>query len=60
MSAKIFRFVRNDRVNDYIALGWFYHRSLEGCHHGVHAGLLEWQHDCPPQEPVPEILDCAG
>ncbi len=49
---KLFRYVTNDRIPDYIRLGWIAHPSLEGTHHGTYGVLCQWLCACRLVEPV--------
>lgn len=59
MTEKIFYYVPKPMVQDYMALGWLAHGSLEGTHHGHHSTLMEWTKDNDPLFPKKPIEQTA-
>lgn len=56
MTEQTFRFVRNERVIDWLRCGWIARPILEGTHHARWSVAMEWICDCrpvflKPQEP---------
>jgi hypothetical protein len=47
----IFRYVKHDRADAYLRLGWHNTMSLRECHHGEYAELFVWLCDCKAVEP---------
>lgn len=52
VSATVHRFVRIERVSDYLSLGWVALPSLEGTHHGFWSVHMAWLCDCPAVDPT--------
>lgn len=54
MTDRVFRFVPNEQVSDWSALGWAdYPEALKDTHHGVYSTLMEWVGVGEPVEPLP-------
>ena len=48
---RTFRYVRLERVPDWLRAGWIARPALDGTHHGEYSALLEWLCDCPMAVP---------
>ena len=51
MTGKIFHFVRNQEVEDWLRVGWIKHDSLADTHHGQWSTLMEWTGSDEPVKP---------
>lgn len=48
----IHRYVRLERVPEYLVLGWIAYPTLNGTHHGFWSAHLAWLCSCNVVEPV--------
>jgi hypothetical protein len=51
MTDRIFHFVRNENVRDWLLCGWLAHPSLQGTGHGQWSCLMEWLCSCKMPRP---------
>lgn len=49
---RIFRYVRFQDIDAYLALGWYFDGDARHMPHGAFAVTLEWLCDCYPVEPA--------
>ena len=57
MTEQTFYYVPKPMAQEYIALGWKPHGSLEGTHHGCFSILMEGCGDGEPRIPKQTIMD---
>jgi hypothetical protein len=54
MSERELRYVANDDIPKWEAVGWHNTQCLIGTHHSANGDLMEWRGEGEPQVPDPE------